>query len=138
MAKTTLTEDAFLEPKLKEIGDFKLRPFTVGSIPLCKRLGLTQFTGDKLDSPMDQVEQLRQVSGFLWAHCEPVEKILRTIRDAAALEDELLRYQLTIPLSVLPAVMEEIQRVSDMTAAAQVEIIDKPSSSASQDSPPGN
>ena len=35
MAKTALTEEAFLEPSLREIGDFKLRPFTVGSLPLC-------------------------------------------------------------------------------------------------------
>jgi hypothetical protein len=134
---TTLQEEAFLEPALKTIGDFRLRPFTVGSLPLCKKLGLTQFVGGEPAGDLDQVEQVRQVAGFLWIHCEPVEKILRTIRDPGALEDELLRYQLTIPISILPDVMAEIQRSSDLAAASAVEIVAKPSS-ASQESPPGN
>jgi hypothetical protein len=139
MAKTTLTEEAFLEPGLKEIGDFKLRPFTLGSVTLCKKLGLSQFTGEKSDEPMDQVEQLRQVAGFLFIHCEPVEKVLRAVRDKQGLEDELLRYQLQIPLSIVPQVMEEIQRVGDMTGAASVEIVEKPArAGGSQESPPGN
>ena len=139
MAQTTLTEEAFLEPQLKQIGDFKLRPFTLGSVTLCKKLGLSQFTGDKSDEPMDQVEQLRQVAGFLFIHCEPVEKVLRAVRDSIKLEEELLLYQLQIPLSLVPDVMSEIQRVGDMTAAASVEIIDKPAQAgASQATPPGN
>ena len=138
MAKTTLTEDAFLEPALKTIGDFKLRPFTVGSIPLCKKLGLTQFTGEDIGD-LDQEEQMRQVSGFLWAHCEPIDKILQTVRSKEATEDALLRYQLTIPLSLLPEIMAEIQAVSDQAGAAQVEIVEKPSSgTAGGDTPPGN
>ena len=139
MAKTTLNEEAFLEPQLKHIGDFKLRPFTLGSVTLCKKLGLSQFTGEKSEEPLDQVEQLRQVAGFLFIHCEPVEKVLRAVRDKQTLEDELLRYQLQIPLAIVPQVMEEIQRVGDMTAAASVEIVDKPSdSNTSQSAPPGN
>jgi hypothetical protein len=139
MAKTTLTEEAFLEPQIKEIGDFKLRPFTLGSVTLCKKLGLSQFTGEKTDAPMDQVEQLRQVSGFLFIHCEPVERVLRAVRDQSKLEEELLRYQLQIPLSIVPEVMDEIQRVGDMTAAASVEIVEKPArAGANQESPPGN
>ena len=139
MAKTTLNEEAFLEPQLKHIGDFKLRPFTLGSVTLCKKLGLSQFTGEKSEEPLDQVEQLRQVAGFLFIHCEPVEKVLRSVRDKQTLEDELLRYQLQIPLAIVPQVMEEIQRVGDMTAAASVEIVDKPSdSNTSQPAPPGN
>lgn len=139
MAQTTLTEEAFLEPSLKQIGDFKLRPFTLGSVTLCKKLGLSQFTGEKSDEPMDQVEQLRQVAGFLFIHCEPVEKVLRAVRDKQHLDDELLRYQLQIPLSLVPQVMDEIQHVGDMTGAASVEIVEKPSApGASQASPPGN
>jgi hypothetical protein len=139
MAKTTLNEEAFLEPQLKHSGDFKLRPFTLGSVTLCKKLGLSQFTGEKSEEPLDQVEQLRQVAGFLFIHCEPVEKVLRAVRDKQTLEDELLRYQLQIPLAIVPQVMEEIQRVGDMTAAASVEIVDKPSdSNTSQSAPPGN
>ena len=139
MAKTTLTEEAFLEPTLKEIGDFKLRPFTLGSVTLCKKLGLSQFTGEKVEEPMDQVEQLRQVAGFLFIHCEPVEKVLRAVRDRQGLEDELLRYQLQIPLTIVPAVMAEIQRVGDMTAAASVEVVEKPGDpNTSQAAPPGN
>jgi len=139
MAKTTLTEEAFLEPSLKEIGDFKLRPFTLGSVTLCKKLGLSQFTGEKTEEAPDQVEQLRQVAGFLFIHCEPVEKVLRAVRDKQGLEDELLRYQLQIPLSIVPQVMAEIQRVGDMTGAASVEIVEKPArADGSQESPPGN
>lgn len=139
MAETTLTEEAFLEPKLKQVGDFKLRPFTLGSVTLCKKLGLSQFTGEKSDEPMDQVEQLRQVAGFLFIHCEPVENVLRAVRNKDRLEDELLRYQLSIPISIVPEVMAEIQRVGDMTAAASVEILDKPSrAGTSQETPPGN
>jgi hypothetical protein len=139
MAETTLTEEAFLEPQLKQVGDFKLRPFTLGSVTLCKKLGLSQFTGEKSDEPMDQVEQLRQVAGFLFIHCEPVENVLRAVRHKERLEDELLRYQLSIPISIVPEVMAEIQRVGDMTAAASVEILDKPSrAGASQETPPGN
>jgi hypothetical protein len=110
----------------------------VGSLPLCKKLGLTQFTGEAPDQPLDQIEQMRQVSGFLWAHCEPIDRILQVIRDPQKIEDELLRYQLSIPLNILPEVMVEIQRVSDMAAAAQVEIVEKPSSGQRQESPPGN
>lgn len=128
-----------MEPQLKQIGDFRLRPFTLGSVTLCKKLGLSQFTGEKSEEPMDQVEQLRQVAGFLFIHCEPVEKVLCAVRDKQGLEDELLRYQLQIPLSIVPQVMEEIQRVGDMTGAASVEIVEKPAAAgASQASPPGN
>jgi hypothetical protein len=111
----------------------------LGSVTLCKKLGLSQFSGEKVEEPMDQVEQLRQVAGFLFIHCEPVEKVLRAVRERQGLEDELLRYQLQIPLTIVPAVMAEIQRVGDMTAAASVEIVDKPSdSNTSQSAPPGN
>ena len=128
-----------MEPQLKQVGDFKLRPFTLGSVTLCKKLGLSQFTGEKSDEPMDQVEQLRQVAGFLFIHCEPVENVLRAVRNKERLEDELLRYQLSIPISIVPEVMAEIQRVGDMTAAASVEILEKPSrAGASQETPPGN
>jgi hypothetical protein len=134
---TTPQEDAFLEPAMKQIGDFKLRPFTVGSLPLCKKLGLTQFMGGEQPADFDQVEQLRQVAGFLFIHCEPIEDLLRLIRDPQALEDALLRYQLTIPISILPDVLVEIERTSNMAAAAAVEIVAKPGS-ASQETPPGN
>ena len=139
MAETTLTEDAFLEPRLKEIGDFKLRPFTLGSVPICKKLGLSQFTGDTVgEIPRD--EQLRQVAGFLWAHCEPIEEVLRALRlPAADLEEHVLRYALQVPVAILPDVMAEIERVGQMTGAAQVEIIEKPSApGASQAAAPGN
>jgi hypothetical protein len=140
MAQDVVTrEDAFLEPQFKTIGDFRLRPFTLGSLPICKKLRLTQFTGEGTPGDLDQEEQMRQVAGFLWAHCEPIETVLRALRKPELLDEELLRYQLTIPISLLPEVMAEIQRVGDMAAAAQVEIVDKPAPAGStQAAPPGN
>jgi len=134
-----LRESAFLEPAIRQIGDFKLRPFTLGSVPICKKLRLSQFTGEAGDEPLTQEEQLRQVAGFLWAHCEPVEDILRALRHPEQLDEQILRYQLTIPLALLPEILAEIQRVGDLAAAAQVDIVEKPrAAGASESPPPGN
>jgi hypothetical protein len=139
MNPSATLESAFLEPQFKTIGDFHLRPFTLGSLPVCKKLGLTQFTGGA-EGPLDQTEQLRQVAGFLWAHCEPVEHVLRALRKSPGdLEDELLRYQLQIPITLLPEILAEIERVGAMASAAQVEIVEKPTpAGATQAAPPGN
>jgi hypothetical protein len=128
-------EDAFTEPP-GLIAGLKLRPFSLGTLNLCRRLGLTLFTGQAGGDVSDEEKQ-RQIVAFLFIQSRPLDEVLRAVRAERFDEDFLLPFSLTLPLSAIPEAVAEIGRIMDAAGAAAVEIERKPGAGA-EDAPPNS
>lgn len=128
-------EDAFTEPQTVVAG-LKLRPFSLGTLNLCRRLGLSLFTGQQ-DAEISDEEKQRQIVAFLFLQSRPFEEVLRAARSENFDDEYLLPFSLTLPLSAIPEAVSEIQRIMDQAGAAVVEIERKPGCK-SDDAPPNS
>lgn len=118
------------------VAGLKLRPFSLGTLNLCRRLGLTLFTGQQDDGVSDDEKQ-RQIVAFLFLQSRPMDEVLRAVRSPDFDDDYLLPFSLTLPLSTIPDAVSEIQRIMDAAGAAVVEIERKPGAQT-DDAPPNS
>lgn len=125
-------DDAFLESEVK-IGNLKLRPFTIGSMTACRRLGLSLFTGEGQDLTPDEIQ--RQVLSFAWIQSAPLQKVLKAFRDGTAAE-QIDAFEWEISPTDLKKIESEIERISRLTNAAAIDIVQR--SGASDPDEPGN
>lgn len=134
--------DSVIEgPKEIELTDgnkVTLRPFTFGSLTLCKKLGLTMFSGEgddeddespDLDGVEDQDEDLDdeslfQMQTFFWMQTQPVNEVLGAVR-SENWKDRVEEFGFVLPVHEMGSMMKEINRISKMTADAAVDIIPK-------------
>lgn len=133
LTKSQLNEEAFLEPS-QEIAGLKLRPFSLGSLAICRKLKLSLLTGEG-EGEIGTEEQQNQILAFLFIQSQPVEEVLRAIKSADFMTDHVLPFSLTLPMSAFPAAIAAIQGVIDSAGAAFVEVLPKPGESA-EDNPP--
>jgi hypothetical protein len=133
-AREQILEDAFTEPGT-EVAGLKLRPFSLGTLNLCRRLKLTLFTGQP-EAELSDDEKQRQIIAFLFLQSRPLDEVLRAVRSPDFDDEHLLPFSLTLPLSAIPEAVAEIQRIMDSAGAAVVEIEAKPG--CKSDSPPPN
>lgn len=117
----------------KLIGGITFRPFTIGSKAVCEQMGLTMFTTG--ESPASEGESERQLIAFAWLHSQPLLQVLAALRNGTA-GDAAQAFGFTVPITSLPAIIEEINRISAATTAATVDVAQKPG--ASKDNAPGN
>ena len=127
----TLLND-FLDGE-KLIGGITFRPFTIGSKAVCEQMGLTMFTTGEVSSADGESE--RQLIAFAWLHSKPLSEVLTALRNGTA-SNAAQEFGFTIPVSVLPAIIAEINRISAATAEASVDVAQKPG--GSKDNAPGN
>jgi hypothetical protein len=110
----------------RRIGNFKLRPYTMGSMQLAYLLKLTMFTRGKDDPPLalDDLEEQRQIMAFAWMQSADEDDIADAVRDGTV-DRCVLKFSLNVTFDMLPGLMAEINRINAMLAASSVRVESK-------------
>jgi hypothetical protein len=126
------TDDAFFDGPV-DVGNLKLRPFSIGSMTACRKLGLTLFMGegDKLSAE----EMQRQVVAFAWVQSAPLATVQRALREGNA-DEYTARFEFEVMPGDLKALEREINRISELAAVAAVDTVSR--ETASDPNEPGN
>ena len=134
--RTETLETSFITPPAEMFG-LKLRPFSLGSMQLCRKLRLTMLTGDAKPEDLSEEEQQLQIVAFLYIQSKPVPEILRAIQSPNFRDEVLLPFSMELPLAAIPEAVEEIKRVMNEAGAAYVEVQQKPGEKP-EDAPPNS
>jgi len=114
---------------------------------LCKKLGLTMFTGEAEDTGDDGDDaddgegalddsMVQQLQTFFWMQSTPVPELLKSVRDGSW-ELEVEEFGLFLPVHEMETLMSEVNRISAMAAAVSVDV--EPQGSGTDNSDvPGN
>ena len=110
----------------RQIGNLKLRPYTMGSMQLAYLLKLTMFTRGKDDPPLelDDLEEQRQIMAFAWMQSADEDDIADAVRDDTV-DRCVLKFSLNVTFDMLPGLMAEINRINAMLAASSVRVESK-------------
>jgi len=142
--RTEANLDSFIAPAA-ETGGITLRPFSAGTLTICRALGLTMVVGgDK-----EQVEALstddkqRQLTTFLFIQSQPLDVVKKAVKLARenrqAFEDEyLLPFELELPVTAMFTAMQQLENNLTAIEAAQIEVITRPKGSGKEPTPPPN
>ena len=135
--RTGKLETAFADPSEGDtkVGSLSLRPFSLGTLNVCRQLGLTLFLDGEAD--LDDAEKQRQIVAFAWAQSAPLSEVLSALRTNTAGEN-IAEFEFGMDVGDLPALIAEIRRVSELAAAAAVEVAPKPGASGDEDAPPNS
>jgi hypothetical protein len=124
MKRDDLLEEAFLEGPI-QIQDLKLRPFSIGTLNLCRKLKLTLFTGDANASDLSDEDSLHQLTTFAWMQSAPIPEVLKHTREgthAAQVEE----FAFGLSMESLSDLTQQIARLAKQSAAAVVKVEPKP------------
>ncbi len=142
--RTQTNIDTFITPA-PEAGGITLRPFSAGTLTICRALGLTMVVGgDK-----EQVEALsaddkqRQLTTFLFIQSQPLDVVKKAVKLARenrqAFEDEyLLPFELELPVTAMFTAMQQLENNLTAIEAAQIEVISRPNGGKKEAQPPPN
>jgi hypothetical protein len=138
MAKDTRTrklEAAFADPTETEtmIGGLRLRPFSLGTLNVCRQLDLTLFLDGEAE--LGDEEKQRQIVAFAWVQSAPLTEVLAALRTGTG-NERIAEFEFQLDVAALPELITEIQRISELAAAAAVEVAPKPGHSREDDAPP--
>jgi hypothetical protein len=133
--RSTQLEAAFAEPGSTEtkVGSLRLRPFSLGTLNLCRRLNLTLFLDENAE--LTDEEKQRQIVAFAWAQSAPLPEVLAALRTNTA-DEKIEEFEFGLDVGDLPALLDEIQRIGELAAAAAVEVAPKPGTSGDEGAPP--
>lgn len=136
--------DVFIDPS-PEAGPLKLRPFSAGTLTLCRKLGLTMILGSADDkAALSDEEKQRQITAFLFIQSAPIETVKKAAKlareDRAAFEDQyLLDFELNLPVGAMAQAVEQLAAGIDQVGAAQFEAVPRDESTGGKpESPPPN
>ena len=118
-----------------EIAGLKLRPFSLGSLSICRRLKLTMLTGEADAETLSEDEKQQQIVAFLYVQSQPIPEVLKAIQSPRFFDETVLPFSLSLPMEAFPEAIREIQRVIDSASAAFVEVQPKPDEKP-EDAPP--
>lgn len=118
-----------------EIAGLKLRPFSLGSLSICRRLKLTMLTGEADAETLSEDEKQQQIVAFLYVQSQPIPEVLKAIQSSRFFDETVLPFSLSLPMEAFPEAIREIQRVIDSASAAFVEVQPKPDEKP-EDAPP--
>jgi len=142
--RTQTNIDTFITPA-PEAGGITLRPFSAGTLTICRALGVTMVVGgDK-----EQVEALsaddkqRQLTTFLFIQSQPLDMVKKAVKLARenrqAFEDEyLLPFELELPVTAMFTAMAQLENNLTAIEAAQIEVVARPKGSSKEPTPPPN
>ena len=142
--RTQTNIDTFIAPA-PEAGTLKLRPFSAGTLTICRALGLTMITG----ASKEQLEALsaddkqRQLTTFLFIQSQPLDVVKKAVKlareDRQAFEDEyLLPFELELPVTAMFTAMQQLENNLTAIEAAQIEVITRPGGSKKEPTTPPN
>ena len=121
------SEDILLETGNKTAG-IELRPFTFGTLQLCRKLGLDIFTGEREASETDDgdfdADSLNQIQTFIWMQSQPVKHVLRAVK-SGTWEDDVLEFSFGLELADMNDIMSSINEIGDVASTA-VDVVEKP------------
>lgn len=114
---------AFIAPA-SQIAEFKLRPFSAGTLTLCRALNLSMITGGE---PVDDADKQKQLVTLLFIQAAPLEIVKSAVRLARhnrqAFEDEyLLPFEMGLPISELPKILATLEGVFAQVNAADFDV----------------
>jgi hypothetical protein len=130
--RTEQLEAAFADTECIAVGSLKLRPFSLGTLNLCRRLKLSLFLDG--DAEITDDEKQRQIVTFAWFQSQRLGDVLAAIRKGTH-EDAVAEFEFGLAVSDLPALLAEIQRIGEMAGAASVEVESKPGSTGEEGAP---
>ena len=143
--KTQTNLDTFVEPP-PSAGGLTLRPFSAGTLTLCRSLGLTMITGATKEQieAMPADEKQRQLTTFLFIQSQPLDVVKKAVKAArenrAAFEEEyLLPFELELPVTAMFETMHQLEQSLVSIEAAQIEVLPRPGGRSKEvASPPPN
>ena len=126
-------------------GGLKLRPFSAGTLTLCRALGLTMITGaskEQLEA-MSADDKQRQLTTFLFIQSQPLEVVKKAAKlareDRPEFEDEyLLPFELELPVTAMFEAMTQLEANLTAIEAAQIEVLPRPAAGRQETQPPPN
>ena len=127
--------DGFIGEGDATLAGHKIRPFTFGSLTLCRRLKLSLFTDEGAADDLDETTVMRQLAVFFWIQSQPVQDVLATVREGSV-EEAVDAFEFEIDVHALPAIMKRVRKLSDLASEAAVELEEKPDSTDNTDEPP--
>jgi hypothetical protein len=117
-------EDAFLELDEADLG---MRPFSIGTFRLARKMGLTVLTGQETEDEVSEDEAMEQLIRLAWAQCAPLPEVLRALREGKeAWMEKVDLWAHTVAPSMLSRMAKEIERLGRQAAAALVEVEAQP------------
>ena len=130
--RTQTNLDTFIAPA-PEASGMVLRPFSAGTLTLCRVLGLTMVVGGDKDEieALSAAEKQRQLATFLFIQSQPLDLVKKAVKLARenrqAFEDEyLLPFELELPMTAMFEAMQQLERNLSAIEAAQIEVISRP------------
>ena len=142
--RTQTNIETFIAPAL-EAGGITLRPFSAGTLTLCRALGLTMVVGGDKDqvAALSADDKQRQLTTFLFIQSQPLDVVKKAAKLARenrqAFEDEyLLPFELDLPVTAMFTAMKQLENNLTAIEAAQIEAITRPSGSKKEPTPPPN
>jgi len=136
--------DAFVEPA-PTAGGITMRPFSAGTLTLCRVLGLSMITGaskEELEA-LSADEKQRQLTTFLFVQSQPLDLVKKAVKAArenrAAFEEEyLLPFELELPVTAMFETMQQLEQSLGSIEAAQIEVLPRPGGCKKEATPPPN
>lgn len=135
--------DVFIDPAA-QAGPLKLRPFSAGTLTLCRKLNLTMILGSAEDkAALTDEEKQRQLTTFLFIQCAPIETVKKAAKlareDLAAFEDQyLLDFELNLPVGAMMQAVEQLAAGIEQVGAAQFETVSREGGGGAQEKAPPN
>lgn len=109
-----------------EIEGLTLRPFSLRSRLNCMALGLTLFT-DPTATELSALQVEEQILALAWERSQPVQVVRKAI-DSGTAWDAIHDFADSLPLTALPKLVAEINRVAAEIKEQTVEVVPRPNS----------
>ena len=143
--RTQTNIDTFIAPA-PEAGGITLRPFSAGTLTICRALGLTMVVGGDKEAveALSADDKQRQLTTFLFIQSQPLDVVKKAVKTArenrAAFEEEyLLPFELELPVTAMFETMHQLEQSLVSIEAAQIEVLPRPGGRSKEvASPPPN
>ena len=140
--RTQTNLDTFIAPA-PEAGGITLRPFSAGTLTLCRALGLTMVIGGDKEQieALSHEDKQRQLTTFLFLQSQPLDVVKKAVKlareDRQAFEDEyLLAFELELPVTAMFTAMAQLENNLTAVEAAQIEVLSRPGGKKEATPPP--
>ena len=140
--RTQTNLDTFIAPA-PEAGGITLRPFSAGTLTLCRALRLTMVMGGDKEQieTLSHEDKQRQLTTFLFIQSQPLDVVKKAVKlareDRQAFEDEyLLPFEMELPVTAMFTAMAQLEHNLTAVEAAQIEVLSRPGGKKEATPPP--
>lgn len=114
-----------------------MRPFSIGTLTLCRRLKLSLFTDEAKVEEISDEDSLLQLATFAWMQSAPLADVRRHLREGTY-EDEVDLFSFGLSLESLSQLTQQIKRLAAQSAAAIVKVQPKKNGAKDEAEPPNS